>query len=581
MGDSRTIHEEVIKIDFDSEQAKARLAELQRAGEALLKLMGGPMPMFSGGGVGGASGGGSTVSTVTTTMQAQATQAATAATGGGVGGGGAPASATVSSGAIVPPEGATSATAPTGGSGSPRPMPAPPSQPPIPTPRPPDPWGNFDAWGNRLVKLPFQGAQGGNAGLASGFGGLASYALGGPAGVAAAALGALTASSIGAMNEANAKRAAIESEWGYAGLSGMLGGWAGQTNPNTIGEGLSNKTINQVLDYGASLGFGPDKITGGVREYLASAGGSFGPGMRMDRASNWIDMMAAGLSPGTMGGVDSLVMTKGAEGDRLSGARLAGAGSYGFGLTGGLDGWMQSLTGQVDRLLDRGIKVSLTDTAALLEGMAADPALRHLGSKAPSVVGALGGVAADARQTLLAPFQQLAHHAVLADALSQAGGNPFDAIRILEDPDKMGQKGVRRAISGLLGTGDIGKAAMANVTRNLGLDESGALLGLSDNAPWYSSPRYTDPSFRARARLEAEKEWDGVTWKAGTLDQHAESARSSRSWAKIGDGAAKAFTDFMDFVNKLTGGGNALVESLDALKTRLDHFNVKPTVERD
>lgn len=573
---NETTHREIIEVDFATEKGKAKLAELQQAADMMLKLFSQPIPAFQWGGgmpgvpgaAPGGAGGGGTVSSAAVVAQQQASQAAQAAAGGvgGPAGAGGGQSATVSSGQAVPPP-------------APAPMPSPTQPPPVPTPTPnqppgpPSPWPArfntpMDPWASSAIRMSFSAAGGGGSGaVAQGIGGMAAAALGGPLGIAAAAGGALVASSLGAMDEANSKRALIESEMGMAELSGMLGGWS-PLFPNRAdvpGEGDANKLVNNILSYGGDLGIGPDKIVGGTRDYLTAAGGTFGPGMRMSRASPWIDAMNAGISPGTMGAIDSQILLHGAQGDHLSGMRLAGAGSQGFGMTGGLDRWMQQLVAQMDRLTSRGIEVNMSSVAHFLERMAADPTLKHLGGKAPAVVGSLGGVAADARSQLLAPFQQVSNAAVMMEAF----GEGRDYRQAIEYMETMGPGGVLRATKKL--AGEMGPEALAAVAP-LRMGESRALLGMPDEGRRWDRPRVPDDQWRGRAKLEADKEWDTATWKAGTLAEHAESVRSSRSRAAMGDSAAKGFTNMMDTLNQLLGGDSVLVKEIRGLSTKLDNF---------
>lgn len=578
-----TVHEELIEIKFETDQGKMKLADLHAQAEALLKLFGAPIPvggLLGGGAAGGGSG--STVSS-TTMMQQHAAQAAQqqAAQGGGAvshtpapsggatvpsgalagGGGGGGGGATVPSGAggggATVPSGAGAGGSGGGGAGGGGGR-----------GKPNGGWGDFDIYGKRMMPLMFAGATGGSGGAVQALGTGASMAIGGPLGMAAKVAGDLVASSLGAMKESNARRAVIESEMGYAAMSGMLTGFAPAFGDlgGYHGEDAPDKLVNALLAYGSNLGIDPNKTVAGTREYLTAAGGTFGPGMPMSRPSPWVDMMVAGISPSTVGALDSQILTNGAGGDHTSASRLAGVGSYGFGLTGGLDAWLQKLTMHIDRFVERGLRLNLDDVSHLLERVGADPLLRQRPNEAPKVIGAMGGVLGDAKSQLLAPFAQLGNAAVMMKAMEGGGGIEQWVERI----EKMGPKGALDALNGL--AGDMAPLALNALSPSLRMDEARAWGHLPGKAPSWKAPRFTDPYWRDRSRNEAAKEWDSATWKAGTKQQHRQDVESSRAWSGWGDTAAKMYTDAMMAVGELMGQSAALIESAKSLKTQLDKY---------
>lgn len=210
-------------------------------------------------------------------------------------------------------------------------------------------------------------------------------------------------------------------------------------------------------------------IAGMDRDAAVSAAGSYtrsaGGRMLEDQSERMLRLGLSGVDPSTMGSIDRARILGGASGRSDSTERLAGVGQQGFGIYGGLNEFLQKLSGQFDRLIDRGMKVDIEGSARFLEAMA-DAGFS--GRQASDTSAAVGNAGIGAKDQLLAPFQGLMQKAILAKALQSTDSIP-DALRFIEGRSE--EDGLQD-LRDLVGPGEIAGLGFSAGIGSLGTDKA-------------------------------------------------------------------------------------------------------------
>lgn len=331
-----------------------------------------------------------------------------------------------------------------------------------------------DSWARLATIAGSSIASGSLGGASSGVTSLMAYQLGGPAGAAVAAAGAILGSGLSAQSAANQQRSALERELGFVRLSGI--GDVDQISKDK--SAISNSVLPRVWDEQSKTWkeLDPNDATPSdidpIATMLARArdfGIKTGEAAQMARAytnaagglvvgeSDFLFASTAGIDPSTMGAFDRARFLGGAGGSERSALSIAGTAQNGFGIQGGLNEWLRGIASQIDRLIERGMRVNIDDVGGLLSKMASTPSLAGLGMQAPGVVGALGDVGAGVRQKLLQPFAGLMGTAATISILSKSN-DYFDAIR---NAESFGPEDAIRANMEMWGKGDLSEASIA------------------------------------------------------------------------------------------------------------------------
>lgn len=470
-----TIHEEVVRVGFDDAAALAQLARLQALADAVFSKLQGP----GGGGGGGAAPSGSGGTTPSGNLPSPPPPGGTSPSGpsggGGAGGGG----------------GSGGGTTPSGG------MPNP-GSPPSPgksiwtdeqledekrkareaereEPTKPSGWGNIDRLVNPAIRGTAQAiASGRMADIASAatsvLGSTIGTAVGGPGGaIAGTAISALgTISGLGTLDENTRARSLLERNFGQAQLAGFGNDsiqsrtvegqkmFGVQLTP-TITSRVAVSGMDEFLRHASDIGMEPDSAVAAANAYTRSAGG------RVDSNGRIIDASLAGIDASTVGSIDQSRLLGGAAGNADSAMRLAGVGQQGFGIFGGLNDFLQKLSGQFDRLIDHGMKVDLEGSAAFLGKMAE---AGYTGRQGLGAMAASSNAAVGAKDQLLAPFKGLMQKSVLLDAV-RSGGGLEDWIRYAENASANPQGGIDSVRNNF---GELGGFAFAADIDSLGID---------------------------------------------------------------------------------------------------------------
>ena len=509
MGDTYVVHDEVIRVGFDDAAALAQLARLQALADAVFSKIQGPQ-----GGGGGATPSGSAPASSGTVPSGAAMPAPMSPASGGGGNaasGASPGNAGTTSSGNMPSPGSSG-----GGGGS---------------------GGGSGGQGGG-------GSGGGGGGSTGGSGGGSTGGSGGgggfpgtmPSGYARQqginAVGAAAAQMASGTTIGSDVRAGL-------GLVGALGAAAGSPAGAALAAGthllsamfdsdtpmqftrqkgslMRSYGVGQIAtdigqkdpeeDFKAFLsdaveraGMAPEEAVGAYNAYARRAG-------NVKDDSKWLEATTYGVDSSTSGSLDSLRYLDGASGNAGTNARLAGAGQ-GLGIYGGLGEFLQKLSGQFDRLIDRGMKVDLEGSAGFLEAMAE---AGYSGRQASDTMRANGDARVGAKDQLLSPFQGLMQKAVLAKALQSTNNLP-DALRMIEGTsDEQGMQYLRDLvgpeIAGLgfsagissLGTDkamQLGRGPLGKGRRRKPIAQEDATLFLARETAGKESRDITDRSF--------------------------------------------------------------------------------------
>lgn len=557
---AQVVHDEVIRVGFDDRAALSQLDALTKAAERLRAVLGGVAAGGGGPPVGFGAPAGS--------MPGATMPSSGSIPGGGGGGQGMSPTGTPSapSGAPMPmPSGASAGVpSPAAPSGTTQ---TPPMSAPMPTPSSatvpgggggPTPSGNAweagmlaartarnRAWtAGENVDVPWAGKAGaqpsgmsafaqnatasamiqqlGQGMLTGGVGGISRSLfagmglMGGPLGGAVASI----ASSIfdfEGIDRNTARRSQMERQFGFSQLGGfgrdysipMLQAFADENAPGGVAFGQTmggyrGSGFESFLRQASGAGIGPDEAMAMASGYTGAVGGLGRRGAGMMSPNQLIQASLSGIGAGALGGVDQLRTLGGASGTVNTTMAIAGVAQQGFGVQGGLDRWLGNFTSQMDRLIQRGIKVDLDSVSGLMGRMASDPVLSGLGMRAPTVIGDLAQSPRNARDRMMSGFRGIMDNVSLAAAAE--GANDFMGLmRNLEGQERDPSK-VLRASQRFL-DGDARTLALAATMSSLGVDESASLgrMNLGGEAPRFGLNQASRGS-RVRAGILAERE---------------------------------------------------------------------------
>lgn len=503
MGDTTTVHDEIIRVDLDDAAALQKFQRLQQLADQFVQTaLGGASPA----GTFGAAAGGAMPIEATTSSAALAPPLAPPMPGGVAAPGApgtTPSSGTVSSGSMTSPGATPGSGGGTGGGGG-------------------SGGGSGGSGGGGPTSSSAGGgnwstASSGNSfamtqGLRS-FGHVAenfaqSTTIGGDTRAGLGMLGSLgvmagnvpgAVLSVGSsilssifdtdtpMNNAR-RRAALEKRYGQSQLSMTIG----DRDPDDDFLGY----IHQAA-YRAAMS--PDEAVTAFGAYTRAAGGTISnkdPGA-------FLDATLYGVDPSTFGMLDRNRILGGARGSDDVNARLAGVGQGGFDIWGGLNDWLSRISGQFDRLIERGMKVDMDASAAFFESMAA---VGLTGRQAADLHENLGAATMGARDQVLAPFKGMAQNAMLAKAMMSSDNLP-DMLRTLEGMTKS-PTGELDAIRALFGDGELTGLGLLATSPSLGVDNA---LALAKGTP-------RGKRFKPEGQSRETVEWERVSAERNASD---------------------------------------------------------------